>query len=158
MDTEIAIGIRKVKLVGFFVNEGLYKHEKEEQIKYAFQHIIGLDVENNLLSFTLRAFYYYDDIGHDQKLIDIHVRNTFAINELAKRIVKNPLNNEATIMLTDLVWTIIASMSLAHTRAIMSTNISGTVYDHFIIPIVDPQEFAKKIFNLQSSHAASENI
>jgi len=80
------------------------------------------------------------------------------ITMFKKQVVKNPLTNEDVIMLTDTIWTIIASMSLAHTRAIMSTNVLGTVYDHFIIPIVDPQEFTSKIFSLQSSYSTAENV
>jgi hypothetical protein len=147
-ETEISIGIRKVRIEAFFVNEKRYRLNEDNKLQFTFQHKIDTDVENNLLYFTLRVYFFYPDIGEGEKLLDFHVQNTFYIADFAKYVVKNPLDNEHTVLLTDNVWIIIASLSLTHTRALMSVNIAGTVYNNLILPIVNPEDFARKLLGL----------
>lgn len=151
MDINIVdIGISRIKLLGYAVDETLYHgKDEDENLNLQFQHIVAVDIPKNELIFTLRAFYSYSETSDDFRLMDFHVQNVFFIKDFVNYVVDKD-NGEKDINLNENAWTIIASLSLSHTRAFMSNSIHDTIYKHFIIPIVNPIEFTKGLLKLKT--------
>lgn len=149
-EIEIAIGVRKIRLKGFFMAESEYKPNEDDKLKYGFQYRIDTDVPNDLFSFTLRAFYFYNQTEPESHLIlDCHVTTTFYIQNLQGFVKANEERKEVSYNFTDKAWVVIASLSLTHLRAVMSTQVAGTVFNDFIIPIVNPEEFTGNLLHWQ---------
>lgn len=147
--TTVEVGIRRVKLIGYYVDELLYRgQEQNHNLNLLFQHVIKTDESLSQLTFTLRAFYSYTDSPDNHKLLDFHVENCFFINGLTNFIAKNE-KGEQVINLTDNAWAIIVGLSVSHLRGFLSHNVAGTVYKDFIIPIIDPIAFYKGLFNIK---------
>jgi hypothetical protein len=147
--TTVDIGIRRVKLLRYAVDETLYRGKNEDdKLNLQFQHFITINVSEDELIFTLRVFYSYAD-APDTTLIDFHVQNVFFVRDF-KNYVMPKNENQNDINLNDNAWSIIAGLSLTHTRAFMSNSIADTIYKHFIIPIVNPLAFARRLLELRT--------
>ena len=145
---EVEIGVRRVKLLGYYVDETPYRGKSDdEKVVLQFQNIMSIDVSKDELYFTLRAFYSYSE-KPEQRLLDFHVQNTFYIKDFANYVVPKG-ENDNDINLNENAWSIIVGLSLSHTRAFMSNSIYDTVFKHFIIPIVNPLEFTRSILKLK---------
>ena len=158
-EIEIAIGVRKIRLRAFFMGESEYKPNEDDKLKYGFQYRIDTDVEKDLFGFTLRIFYFYNQTEPESHLIlDCHVTTTFFLQNLQGFIQKNEERNEISYNLTNKAWIVIASLSLTHLRAIMSTKVAGTVFNDFIIPIVNPEEFTSNLLHWQPQVLKAEHL
>ena len=158
-EIEISIGVKKVRLKAFFMGESEYKPANDDKLKYGFQYRIDADVEKNLFGFTIRIFYFYSETDPElQTILDCHVTTTFFIQNLQGFTQKNEERNEMSYNFTNKLWVVIASLSLTHLRAIMSTKVAGTAYDNFIVPIVNPEEFTNRLLNFQEQILETDQI
>jgi hypothetical protein len=86
----------------------------------------------------VNVFYHY--INDSNKLVDIVVQNIFTIPDLSKyafdTAVKLP-----TILITSLV-----GMSVSHTRALLSKNISGSALNDANLSLIIPEDVARHFF------------
>jgi phage-related minor tail protein len=69
-------------------------------------------------------------------------QNVFTIQELAKMVVSE---NQDLINIPDNILTMLLSISISHTRALMSQSALGSKFQDIIIPIVNPGDLVSKI-------------
>lgn len=141
-----AFNIRKIKEFSFMVNESLFEVDKPVRIQ--FQHQTTYHVENNFVNLILRVYYYYyADIAADAPidpnsiLVDFNVQNVFEVPELSKYLVEG-----FGFILPKKLMASIVGVSISHTRSLMAHNISGTVYQNNIIPIIDPFDVTEAFY------------
>jgi hypothetical protein len=112
------ITVQRIKEHSFMMNESSIKKDE------VFQSEI--------------LFYHY--INDSNKLVDIVVQNIFTIPDLSKyafdTAVKLP-----TILITSLV-----GMSVSHTRALLSKNISGSALNDANLSLIIPEDVARHFF------------
>ena len=158
-EIQITFGVRKIKTVAFFIEEKLYRSGEDDKLNHIFQHAIDINVEKELIIFTLRCFYSYSDLGDDFKLIDLHVATTFYIKNLESYLIKKE-NGLADFTITENVWATIVGLSVSHLRAMLSINVAGTIYQDFIIPIIpDALEFTRRLMNIKpATEEQKQNI
>ena len=144
------IGVRKVKTVAFSIDEAFYIKGQDEKLVYEYQHHINLNTELEHIIFTLRVYWFYPEAGRDYKLVDCHVATTFYIGDF-KSYIKEKEGGLVDLSLSPEVWTIIVGLSFSHLRAAQSMNVAGTIYEHFIIPIIDPKVFTSQLLNFEKN-------
>lgn len=136
-DNTYTYSIKRVKDILFFVNERLYIQDPQKPIKIGLGQTIGYNSDKNLVNFTLRIYLHYPD-SPGEILVEIQVENIFEVVGLKAFTDSNSFPAEILIS--------IISISLSHARALLSRNISGTVFQEFILPITNPLDVAVHFF------------
>jgi hypothetical protein len=118
--------------------------EEIKEAKYILGYQSEYDVEKN--SFEIQIVADLIPIESDFKLLHIRVANGFVIENLVSFWSKesNMINIPEVLFITML------SMSITHTRALLAKNTSGTIFEKFLIPIVNPAEMASQMNILKS--------
>lgn len=142
--------IKKIKEFSFTVNESLGVPTKTMRVQ--FQHNTAFDEERNLIDLTLRVSYYYDPIDMDALLVDIQVANIFEVSNLKKYII----SDKGFVLPKNLITSMV-SVAISHTRALLSVNTCGTIYQENILPIVNPIEVASNFYPNMFSEYNSDN-
>ena len=102
---------------------------------------LSFNVEKKTVILNARVFYHYEDAPPDKILVDTTVQNVFEIEDLQKFIMDgNDLKFPQSLITT------LVSLSISHTRALMTQRISGTVYQDNIMGIIDPEKLAQHFF------------
>ena len=92
--------------------------------------------------FELQLVFDILDSNKKNQIVHIKVANVFKVENLASFLVNsNKLNLPANVLATML------GLSISHTRALLARNTAGTPFGEFYIPIVNPNELAKRLFN-----------
>ncbi|HVX25186.1 MAG TPA: hypothetical protein VHB70_02505 [Parafilimonas sp.] len=138
---EIGIAIRKIKDIAFFVNETLFDNNISRQIRVDFANIYNLNTDTGLLNFGVRIIFRYKDAKVDDILVSSEVETHFQIAD-----IKNHLTEDGQVELPQNVWVTFVSLAVTHARALLAKNLAGTVYQNFIVPIVDATALAKSFF------------
>lgn len=147
--------IKRVKDTSFYINEKLFINSPEKVIKIDLRQTFGINIQLNLIEFTLIIFLHYEDAPPEEKLVEIEVQNVFEVLDLKKYIIKDGIH------LPDALLISIISMSISHGRALLSKNLGGTVFQEIILPITDPVEVAAHFFpnmvkKMQTSSGAND--
>ena len=132
-----SFSIKSVKDVSFFVNERLLDNSKKVKLQLA--QFTGVNIDNNLVNFTLRIFMHYEDTPQEI-FANMEVENIFVVPDLKK------ISTEKEDYLPDSFIIAIISISISHGRALLSRNLAGTVYQDAILPLLNPKEVAKHLF------------
>lgn len=137
----VSFRIIRVKDIAFSVNEKIYAPPSEgKNIQVRIDCTLSSNPESSLIIIEIMAFYYYDDSPNQDKLASITVQSFYDIVELKKFFI------EEELMLPPNLITTLVSISLSHTRALFSKSIDGTAYNGNVLPIINPEEFAKYVF------------
>jgi hypothetical protein len=137
---QVGLGISKIRELEF----SLTQMEEIKEAKYILGYQSEYDVEKN--SFEIQIVADLIPIESDFKLLHIRVANGFVIENLVSFWSKesNMINIPEVLFITML------SMSITHTRALLAKNTSGTIFEKFLIPIVNPAEMASQMNILKS--------
>lgn len=135
----IGFQIARIRTIGFKLNEhNIRPAEPQRSIELELQHRTDFNIDANILSITIRCYFYYDaELTAENILADIEVENFFAVEELHKHVKDGQEDLPAEI------WVSMFGLSVSHTRALLSERIAGTKLTNLIIPIVNPLELAK---------------
>lgn len=131
--------IKKVVQTSFTVNEQLYVPDPQKEIKIELQQTIGTNSELKLINFTLSASYHYDDMV--EKLVTTKIDNVFYLPSL----LEYQKGSGSLQIPYDLLISIV-SVSIGHTRALLSKSLAGTVFQDTIIPLFDTNDMTNFFF------------
>ena len=132
--------IKKISDISFVVNEHLYVPDPAKVIKIELGHTIGFNLENNLVNFTLRTYFFYTDIP-DNILGEISVQNIFEVENLNGYMQSNNL-----IVLPPELLVVIFAASIAHSRALFSKSLASTIFRDIMLPISDAVQIAAHFY------------
>lgn len=139
---QVNIAVKKIKEVEFFVNEEIeIANPPIANIKFELTTNIILDDKSIEMLLTT----YFVDQNQGNIFMKIKTSNVFLFQELSN--FHNPENNEFNI--PDNVLVTFLSLSISHSRALLAKNALGTKFADLYIPIVNPSEILKQLFNKQ---------
>lgn len=142
MEREITnIPIRRVKELGFYMNESLYKAGPENVVNIQLGAQLGHDVSQNLVLLFTRIFYHYIDSPSTDILADIQVQTIFEIEELSQFLV-----SDMEIKLPPLVISEMVGASFSHSRALLSNNLAGTYWQENYLELISCERLARHFF------------
>jgi hypothetical protein len=148
----ILIGIKRIKDISFSIFEEKIIPDPNRMIKIEFQNTVSFNTDMDILNFTFRVYYHYENESVENILLDAKVQNIFAIPNL-KRFLKSPTHLD----LPDGLVQALTAMTIAHTRAMVAKNSAGTMLQDVLIPIVNVADVASfffpKNFHEQPDHA-----
>lgn len=138
--TQVNIAVKKIKDIEFFINEEL---ESTNPLipNISFELTINCDLKEKSVEMLLSTIFV--DPNNGNILMKIKTSNVFLFLELAN--YHKPDTNEFNI--PDNVMVTFLSLSISHSRALLSKNAMGTKFADLIIPIVNPSEILKKLFS-----------
>ena len=138
----VSYKIRKIKQVSFYINENLFSKNNPQPLTIELNQNFGFSVENNLIVLSILVFYKLPDSNESQPpLVQIEVQNIFEIADLEKFFV-----DQSYIKLPPKIITSVVGLSISHTRALLSTNILGTVFQDQLLSIMDAETVAKHFY------------
>jgi hypothetical protein len=132
-------GIAKVKTISFFVNEVAYINDPKKEVRVQMSHVFGTSPEFGLVDFRLSTFFLYPE-RPDQILSEIVVQNVFSIQNFSKYHKGNFTTFPSEFILS------MISMSISHSRALYINQLSGTLFQDFMLPITNSLDAAKHFF------------
>lgn len=135
------IAIKKVKMLSFGIDESNELPAVED---------INIQIEQNLSFFTkddtlvLLLNITFSSKSTERIWMNGTVQNVFTIKDLRRMVdPKNPdLLNIPDNMLSTLL-----SISISHSRALVAQNAMGTAFQDIYVPLVNPEQVAKELFN-----------
>jgi len=144
------ITVRRIKLHSFYMNEMLLAQKKNEKQNENQEDLVKIEVALKLsfitatdLVFLMCTVYYHlpESSEPHNILADIHVQNVFEIPDLKQFQI-----DQDEILLPSSTITTIVGLSISHTRALLATNIAGTLLQENLIAVIDPALLAKHFF------------
>lgn len=138
------IAIKKIKEVEFFVNEDV-NIEDPLRINIGFELTTNFSLSEKTVELVLSTQFSNRPISNRPSgvvFMKIKVSNVFVVMELEQF-----LNSELkTFSIPDNVMVTFLSLSISHSRALLSKSALGTKFAELYIPIVNPIEIAKQLF------------
>jgi hypothetical protein len=140
--TQVNLAVKKIKDVEFFINEEL-ELANPTISNIRFELTINCDLKEKSVEFLLTTIFV--DPKNGNILMKIKTSNVFIFLELSDyyKPDTNEYNIPNNVMVTFL------SLSISHSRALLSKNALGTKFADLIIPIVNPSEILKQLFGKQ---------
>lgn len=136
---QVNIAIRKIKEIEFFVNEDV-NIEDPLKIHIGFELTTNFSLSEKTVELVLSTQFSNRPSG--VVFMKIKVSNVFLVMELEQF-----LNSELkTFSIPDNVMVTFLSLSISHSRALLSKSALGTKFSELYIPIVNPIEIAKQLF------------
>lgn len=135
------IAIKKVKMLSFGIDES-NELPAIEDIDIQIEQNLSFSTKDDTLVLLLNI--NFSSKSTERIWMNGTVQNVFTIKDL-RRIVdpKNPdLLNIPDNMLSTLL-----SISISHSRALMAQNAMGTAFQDIYVPLVNPEQVAKELFN-----------
>jgi hypothetical protein len=137
MEKQVSIAIKKIKELEFSIHSATLTNET---LNVGFGVTTEFDLEKE--TFDIHIVYDLKDPESDATLVHIKIANTFYIEKIKEFIA--PDGKSLNIPDSGLVTML--SLSISHTRAILAKNTSGTVFENYYLPIVNPVDIAKQVF------------
>ena len=134
------LAISKISEVEFFMNESALPQNIDNGVKVNFIQETRIGLALNLVVFVLTVDYFLPQNLND-KILSIKVENWFNIYELEKFVKEGNLLELPQDALVSIV-----SLSISHTRAILSKHTAGTLFATHLIPLVNPVQITKEFF------------
>ncbi len=139
-EQQVGLGIAKIKELAFSINSA---DLLPGQLSFAFGFYVEFDQNANTFEIQISA-----DLKEEESkevLVHIKVSNLFLIQDLIKFYDEktNSLDLPDGLLITML------SISFTHTRALMAKNTAGTIYEKHLIPIINPSDMAKEVFEVK---------
>jgi len=141
---QVNIAVKKIKEVEFFVNEEI-ELANPPIASISFELTTNINLDEKSVEILLTTFF--TDTIQDTMFMKIKTSNVFLFLELAN--FYKPETKEFEI--PDNVLVSFLSLSISHSRALLSKNALGTKFTDLYIPIVNPSEILKQLFGKQSS-------
>jgi hypothetical protein len=135
----VAIAVRRIKMLSFFIDEQNIPLEAIFQID--FGQTIQFNIENSLLFFNLRVYYTLANLKPERIVLDSMIQNIF---ELAN--IQNHVENENQLRLPNETIVSLVSLSIGHARSLISHYAGGTIFQDTLIPVVNPVAAAIAFF------------
>jgi hypothetical protein len=132
------LNIKKVRLTAFKINEEVDAPTSQLQ-KINMQQMIQYSLTDLTITLDLTISF---STPEDLLFMEGTSQNVFTIQELAKMVVSE---NQDLINIPDNILTMLLSISISHTRALMSQSALGSKFQDIIIPIVNPGDLVSKI-------------
>jgi hypothetical protein len=137
MEKQVSLAIKKIKELEFSINSSTLT---SETLNVGFGVTTEFDIEKE--TFDIHIVYDLKDPVSDATLVHIKIANTFYIEKIKGFIAADG----KALDLPDSGLITMLSLSISHTRAILAKNTSGTVFENYYLPIVNPSEIAKQVF------------
>ena len=131
MKNNINISIKAIRDKGFFVDESIVIVQ-ENKIAYQIQSDMDISAENNEVKVT-----YGVSFSQEEKVFLSGKVSTFFQVESLKEYWNETEQNYA---FPEQGLIILMGLAFSHTRAILAKNTAGTLYESYILPIVDPKQ------------------
>jgi hypothetical protein len=137
---QVNIGVKKIKEIEFFVDEDVTL-ANPTAFKFGLGLTLNLGLADNTVEMVLTAFF--SDNSQEKVFMRIKTSNVFLLLELADfhKLENNEYNIPDNVLVT------LLSLSISHTRALLAKNAIGTKFADLYIPIVNPSEVFKHLFN-----------
>lgn len=140
---QVNIAIKKIKEIEFFINEEIVDKKPEfiNEVNIKFDLTPIMNSEESTVELILTVIF---SMGlTDEAFMKIKTSNIFHIPELEQ--FNNNDNNRFNIPENILV--VLFSLSVSHTRALLSKSALGTKYAELYIPIINPSELLKQLLS-----------
>jgi hypothetical protein len=132
------LNIKKVRLIAFKINEEVDAPTSQLQ-KINMQQMIQYSLADLTITLDLTISFCTSE---DLLFMEGTSQNVFTIQELAKMVVSE---NQDLINIPDNILAMLLSISISHTRALMSQSVLGSKFQDIIIPIVNPGDLVSKM-------------
>lgn len=131
----VEIGILEITDLGFSINR---KSKPSKVFSINFNVEFHFDAKENWIEFIVIPTYSNKDTNEV----------AFHGSVLTKFVVKDLLNfmEGDLLKLPEGALVTLYSMAYTHTRAIMSKNLKGTLFQNQLLPIIDPDHMLKNLF------------
>ena len=138
MEKQINIGINQIKELEFSIIPK--KEIKEDSIKINLSVNTQFNKEEDLFEILITV----DLLNNEDNLNLVHIKvsNIFKV----ENILQFENEEKTHLKIPDGGLVTMLSLSISHARALLAKNTSGSVYENFYIPIVNPTEIAKQVF------------
>ncbi len=138
MEKQINIGINQIKELEFSIIPK--KEIKEDSIKINLSVNTQFNKEEDLFEILITV----DLLNNEDNLNLVHIKvsNIFKV----ENILQFENEEKTHLNIPDGGLVTMLSLSISHARALLAKNTSGSVYENFYIPIVNPTEIAKQVF------------
>ncbi len=134
--------IKKIKCLSFKINEDIEVNIPTLMVNLNYR--TTYKIEGSFFDFVLDVSFTPKD-NDDAKCMEFSILNRFAVLDLAKYIDKETESfNFPPQVLVNML-----SLSISHSRAIISQYTAGTKYEEVTIPITDAVPLAIQLFNLK---------
>lgn len=138
------IGVKNIYLLGFTVNELVFKEGVHEMDINISQETAFTTTPLELGSFTVILKYVYKETN--ELVLETKVVTLFHLQGLNELIAAKEKKKEPIILPREVLITCL-SLSLSHTRVYLHQNIASTVYANVIpLPIFNPTELANILY------------
>lgn len=135
----VGIQIRRVKGLSFKMDEMAFQPVSLNiPLTIFFEFKTGLNIPLNILEFTLKvSFKYQDSI---EPCLQAEIQNLFEIKDLPKYIEGTNINLPREALIT------IVSLSVSHSRALIANYTAGSAFSDTVLPIVDGVAMTTQFF------------
>jgi hypothetical protein len=140
MEKNFSLSIYKIKELEFSIST---KPTSENNLSLSFGVVSEFDLDNE--TFEIQIIYDLKSAEKNSTLLHIKVSNVFKVQNLKDYFVKK----QKKLNIPDIGLTTMLSLSISHARALLAKNTSGTDFENYYIPIVNPAEIAKQVFNIK---------
>jgi len=137
MEKQVSLAIKKIKELEFSINSATLA---SDPLNIGFGVKTEFDIEKE--TFDMNVVFDLRDSVTEAILVHIKVANTFYIEKMKEFIAADGI----ALDLPDSGLITMLSLSISHARAILAKNTSGTVFENYYLPIVNPSEIAKQVF------------
>lgn len=136
---QVNIAIKKIKDFGFYINEQV-AIPSNGQLNITFNVSTNFILQENSVEIILEAIFFNGE--SNEEVIKINTTNIFFIKEL------NEFHDQQKeqIEVPDNLMITLLSLSVSHTRALLAKNTVGTKFSDFYLPIVNPVDLYKQLF------------
>lgn len=137
---QVNIAVKKIKEVEFSINEEIDIPGPIHAI-VRFELTTNFNLNDNTVELLLTTFF--STAEEDNLFLKIKTSNVFLLLELSNfySTESQSFNIPNNVLVTFL------SLSISHSRALLAKNVPGTKFADLYIPIVNPTEVSKQLFN-----------
>lgn len=147
----VELGVKRITLLGWNVAERPFEEGKYE-FDFSITQNTSFDTVNEMAAFIIT--FTYKNKATEELLISFTVLNMYHLKGL--KAFGKEVNGQIEILLPRDVLVTCLSLSLSHCRAILSQNITNTIYSTVIpLPVFNPVEVANVLYPVGK---ASERI
>jgi hypothetical protein len=135
---EFHINIKKLRLLAFKMDDSVDAPPPQE-LKINLQQTINYSLADLTITLSLTMSF---NASKDVLFMEGTSQNIFIIQELPKMV--HPENPDQ-INIPDNILVMLLSISISHTRALMSQSALGSKFQDIIVPLINPSNLIKTI-------------
>ncbi|MEP7143623.1 MAG: hypothetical protein ABI707_12165 [Ferruginibacter sp.] len=150
INKNINFTILRIKTISFYVNEVSFQEGKD--VKIEMNQNFGVSLAAEVIEYRLRVYLFHLD-NPSLRLSEIIVHNSYKIENIMDYFSNDVLSLPSSLFIS------LLSMSISHSRALFCQNTAGTIYQDYILPIINPTDVAKVFYpNMFNKGEIKENI